>query len=89
LGELNRRRRRVWVDGEGYDTESEAAEAAGVSVSSISRALKTGEPVKGHTVSAKAPGKRPVKAAAGAKPRPLLIWPPGEGPMYTGLRRQS
>jgi hypothetical protein len=94
---LNRRRRRVWVDGAEYETEKEAA-LAGVSVSSVFEALKTGgRVVKGHKISPQAPRKPKteelkalsVKSFTPGDRKPLLRYPPGEGPMHVGLKRWS
>jgi hypothetical protein len=100
--ELNRRRKRVWVDGIEYGTEKEAAEAAGVSVSSIHEALKAGgRPVKGRMITLE-PLPEPCAAELAMAEKleesdmfvllgrkPLIRYPPGEGPLYCGLRRWS
>jgi hypothetical protein len=71
-----------------------------VSVSSIHEALKAGgRPVKGRMIT---PEPCPVELAMMAEPDepeadlfvplgriPLLRYPPGEGPLYCGLRRWS
>jgi hypothetical protein len=95
VGHLNRRRRRVWVDGAEYGTEREAAEAAGVSASSVHEALKAGgRAVKGKMITpGPLPGPCAVEIVAevctplGRKA--LLYFPPGEGPLYHGLKPWS
>jgi hypothetical protein len=81
---INRRRRRVWVDGVGYDTETDAARAAGVAVSSVYAALAAGgREVKGRMVSPEAPpAPRRTEPVAVRKTGILLRYPPGEGPLY-------
>jgi hypothetical protein len=90
---MTRKRRRVWVDGAEFGTEKEAAEAAGVSVSTVCGAVKKGgRTVKGKRILPEAPPRPPREKLMAAKlfrPRlePLLRFPPGEGPLYEGLRR--
>jgi hypothetical protein len=88
LGAMNRRRRRVWVDGEEYGTGREAARAAGVAPSTMYEILKKGGCViRGHRISEKPPAK-PAQAEAAISRRGLLLrYPPGEGPLYQGSRR--
>jgi hypothetical protein len=96
LGAINRRRRRVWVDGEEYGTETEAAEAARVAAAAEAAEAAGGRAVKGKFVSPEAPAKpcgaelmmsRKITApVAGEKRGAILRYPPGEGPLYDGSR---
>jgi hypothetical protein len=98
--ELNRKRRRVWVDGIEYGTEKEAAEVAAVSVSSIHEALKAGgRPVKGRMITPEPLSEPCVVELAMAEKleepdmfvllgrKPLIRYPPGEGPLHSGSRQ--
>jgi hypothetical protein len=95
---MNRKRRRTWVDGAEYGTEKEAAQAAGVSVSAVSEALKAGgRMVKEHMITGSPPPKPAWMelVASGARlftpgdRKALLRYPPGEGPLYQGSMRWS
>lgn len=98
MGDIHRWKRRVWVDGVEYATEKAASDAVEVSVSTVHEALKGGgRTVKGRMISPEPP-PGPAAEEAVALPAgiftpgdraPLLRYPPGEGPLYVGLRRWS
>jgi hypothetical protein len=87
-------RRRVWVDGLEFGTEKEAAEAAGVPVAAIREALKAGRRMVMGRLIACTPPPEPAELMVAAadlfapgNPKALLCYPPGEGPLYQGLKR--
>jgi transposase len=90
---MDRKRRRAWVDGAEFGSEKEAAKAAGVSVSTVSDALKAGgRTAKGREISPKKPRPAATLVASEAKlfapgaRKALLRYQPGEGPLYIGLK---
>jgi hypothetical protein len=87
LGAMNRKRRRAWVDGKEFGSEKEAAQAAGVSASTVCDALKAGgRPAGGRMITAGPPRKKPEKNPPFRLAKALLYYPPGEGPLDRGNR---
>jgi hypothetical protein len=76
------------VDGEGYGTDKEAARAAGVSVSTVSDAIKAGgREVKGHMITETPPKLEKSEMPAQRRATGILLrYPPGEGPLCQGSR---
>lgn len=89
MGAMTRKRRRTWVDGKGHGTEKEAAKTAGVSVSTVSDALKTGgRKVKGRMISGTPPEKSRAEIITRRRAAGILLrYPPGEGPLYQWSKR--
>jgi hypothetical protein len=97
ISSMNKKRRRIWVDGAEFGTAREAGREAGVSTQSVWSALKAGgRMVNGYRIGglpALFPAEEEPIAPPEADPpapggrKPLLRYPPGKGPLYRGSGR--